>query len=401
VTARRALLAWELGGGYGHLVDLRAVARCLRAAGHACAFAVRDLGLAADVLEASLGPVLQAPVRLGQPKNPVPTQVSYSSLLHNIGFEDPHELASRIRAWRDLMRTLRTEILFADHSPIALIAARTLGIPHVALGIGFCLPPQLDPFPSFRPAMQIEPQILKDNDQQVLGELNQALALLKLKPFERLQDIFKDARKALISPAELDHYEDERPEPHLGFPIVAQGAAPEWPPGDGPKVFGYLRPSPVLEPLLEALAASPARALLRVAQVAVPALQRHARPGISIVDHAVDMQKAAQEADVFVSHGPHGAVCEFLLAGKPGLLLPIHQEQVLVTRRAVQTAAAIGLTGSAGVGSALAQLLEDTALRKAAKAFAARNSKVDRAAIVPTLVEQSLADLQRSGTARA
>ena len=39
----RVLLAWELGGNYGHLVALRALACELRRRGHECVFAVLAL----------------------------------------------------------------------------------------------------------------------------------------------------------------------------------------------------------------------------------------------------------------------------------------------------------------------------------------------------------------------
>ena len=87
--ARRVLIAWELGGGFGHVARLRPFAEQLKADGHACAFAMRNLGVAEQLLDPSLGPLYQAPVRLGDPINPVRTQVSYASLLHNIGFSNP------------------------------------------------------------------------------------------------------------------------------------------------------------------------------------------------------------------------------------------------------------------------------------------------------------------------
>jgi UDP:flavonoid glycosyltransferase YjiC (YdhE family) len=391
MTARRALLAWELGGGYGHVARLRAIARALRDAGHACAFAVRDLAPATDYVEAQLGPVLQAPVRLHQPKNPVPTQTSYASLLHNVGFENPRELAARIRAWRDLMRALRTELVFADHSPIALLAAQSLSLPCTVVGTGFTVPPLVEPFPSFRPAMKIGEEILRRNEAAVLAELNQALALLKLAPLASLRDLFGGARMAALTYAELDPYAAVRTEPQLGHPPLAQGAAVEWPAGDGPRLFGYLRPSPLLTPLLDALAATRTRALIRVSGVTAAALARYVRPGLAIVDHTVDVAGAAQTADAYVCDGAHGTVCEFLLAGKPGLLLPTHHEHLLLTRSAAALGAAVGVNAAAGVGRGLAQLLEDPSLRVAAEAFATRHRSQRRESIVPELVQRALA----------
>jgi UDP:flavonoid glycosyltransferase YjiC (YdhE family) len=354
---------------------------------------VRQVGSATNFLEPALGPVLQAPVRIAAARRPVTTQVSYASLLNNVGFDDPLELAGRIRAWRDLMRTLRTEIVFADHSPTALVAARTLAIPRTALGNGFLVPPQLAPFPSFRPAMKVGAPLLRDNETQVLATLNAALKLLSLPPLERLQDLFGGARLALLTYRELDHYPGKRPEPYLGNPLLAHGAAPQWADGKGPRLMACVRPSPALPSLMEALAASAARVLVRIGGADAASLARYKRPGLDIAEGPIDLQLAAQACDGFVSYGAHGAVCEFLLAGKPGVLVPDQQEALLLTRRAVGLGAAAGVDRGAAVGPALQRLLEDPVLHAAAQAFAARYAAQDRAAIVPKLVAEGLGAL--------
>jgi hypothetical protein len=204
----RCLLAWELGANYGHLVVLRALARELTRQGHSCVFAVRDLGDAQAFLEPSLGPLVQAPVRARPARNAVGRQLSYASLLHNAGFGEPVELAGRIRAWHALFGAFGIERVFADHSPIALVAARSAGVPALAVGNGFTLPPQLSPFPAYAP--QVPQAVLLRNESHVLKALNAALARLRLRPFELLQDVFRSARRALLSYAALDHYDVQR-----------------------------------------------------------------------------------------------------------------------------------------------------------------------------------------------
>ncbi|MCI0749440.1 MAG: hypothetical protein L0Y32_02680, partial [Nevskiales bacterium] len=314
----RVLLAWELGSNYGHLVSLRALARLLRAAGHNCSFAARQLGYAHEFLEPELGPCFQSPVRLGTGRNPVKTQASYASLLHNTGFDDPAELAGRIQAWRVLYQTLKTEYLFAEHSPVALIAAKTLGIPACNVGTGFSVPPLVAPFPSFQPKMKVPERILQHNDAEVLKELNRALERLKLGPFDTLQEALRDARPALLTYRPLDHYDLPRQEPYLGMPDYAYGDAPVWPEGKGPKVFAYLRPGAYLPPVLDALKDSTARVLLRISGVLPARLKNYRRPGLQLIDRPVNFRLAAESCDAFLNYGAHGTVAEFLLAGKPG-----------------------------------------------------------------------------------
>jgi UDP:flavonoid glycosyltransferase YjiC (YdhE family) len=388
----RVLLAWELGTGFGHLVGLRALAHELKEQGHECVFAARLLGNAQEFLEPELGPVFQAPVRIGAGKRPVKTQVSYSSLLHNTGFDDPVETAGRLEGWRNLMRVTRSQFVFAEHSPLALLAARTLQIPACYVGSGFTVPPVMTPFPSFRPRMNVPPKVLAHNDAEVLKEMNRGLARLKLAPLESLQDIFRGALPGLLSYAELDHYEVKREEPFLGMPDYSHGAAPAWPEGNAPKIFAYLRPNPGLESMMDALHKSKARVLVRLSGVPAEAIKRYLRPGLRADSKPVNFRLAAESSDAFINYGAHSTVCEFLLAGKPGVLMPDLHERVLTTRRAAQLGACVPVKGKEvqGMLAAVDRVLTDEAPRKAAQKFADDNRAIQRDEILPRLVKQAM-----------
>lgn len=388
----KVLLAWELGTGFGHLVGLRALARELRAQGHQCVFAARMLGNAHEFLEPELGPVFQAPVRLGGSRRPVKTQVSFASLLHNTGFDDPVETAGRIDGWRNLIRATGATFVFAEHSPLALLAAKTLGVPAAYVGSGFTVPPVMTPFPSFRPRMAVPETVLAHNDSEVLKELNGALARLKLVPLSALQDIFRGARPGLLSYAELDHYEVRRAEPFLGMPDYSHGAAPTWPEGQGPKIFAYLRPNPGLMSMMDALHKSKARVLVRLSGVPAESIKRYLRPGLKADNTPVNFRLAAESADAFINYGAHSTVCEFLLAGKPGVLMPDLHERVLTTRRAAQLGACVPVRGKevqAFLG-AVDRVLADDTMRKAAQKFAATYASLNRNEILPRLVKEAM-----------
>jgi UDP:flavonoid glycosyltransferase YjiC (YdhE family) len=271
-----------------------------------------------------------------------------------------------------------------------LIAARTLGLPACYVGSGFTVPPKVSPFPSFRPQMKIAEQILAHNDAEVLKELNAALARLKLAPLDTLQDVLGAAHPALLSYRPLDHYERPRPEPFLGMPDYSHGAAPRWPDGTGPKIFAYLRPSASLVPALKAIKKSPARVLLRLSGAAPADVTDHLRPGMDIVTGPVSFKLAAESCDGFVNYGAHSTVCEFLLAGKPGLLVPDLHERVLTSRRAMQMGACTGARGTedAPYEKAMEVLLNDGALKAAAEKFAKDAGAIDRDAIIPKLVSE-------------
>lgn len=384
-----ALLAWELGANLGHVAPLRLLAQHLVARGHRVSFALRELASAESMLEPGLGAVFQAPIRVGQGRNPVGQQVSYASLLHNCGFDDAIGLAARIRAWRTLMLGLKCDRVYVDHAPTALLAARTLGLPRVNFGTGFTVPPVVVPFPAYEHAPAPEGTVLQRNEQTVLSVLNVALTRLKLPSLDNLQGIFGGARNLVTGYAELDHYSVQRPESRIGLPDFSHGARPVWPEPRAPRLFAYLRPSKALPKVLEALQHSKAHVLVRIADVAPSQLAQYARPNLAIVDRPVLMREAAASCDAFINYSAHGTVTELLLAGKPGLLLPDNLERMLVARRAQALGAVliVAKPEEADFPALLTRLIEDSNLHAAAAGFSSRQRTDDRGAIVSVVAE--------------
>jgi UDP:flavonoid glycosyltransferase YjiC (YdhE family) len=387
----RVVLAWELGANLGHVAPMRAMAIQLRKLGHDCTFVARDLDSTEEYIEPTLGPVLQAPIKLGAIHNPVRVQVSYASLLHSTGFDEPRGLTGRLRAWRQILQDTRCEALFCDHSPTAVVAAHSLGIPVATSGGGFLVPPVLTPFPSFRADLKFTPEILLRNEAAVLATLNGALEKLKLPSYNSLQQPFTAATHFVLGYPETDQYEISRPEPYCGLPDFSQGLKPEWPPGDAPKIFVYLRPFKDLQAVLTALQKSSCRVIVRIASIPASKLKNFERPGMIITDQSVHMGEAARSCDAFINYASNGNTVEMLLAGKPGLLFPNHIESQITTRRVLQMGA--GLTppskGSFNVSEAIRRLVDDTALRTAAQGFAARYAKQDRSKIIPDVIDRA------------
>jgi len=157
-------------------------------------------------------------------------------------------------------------------------------------------------------------------------------------------------------------------------------------------VFAYLRPVPQLTPLLEALRDCRARVLLRASALPPAALAPYLRPGFEVVGQSLSFVQAAADCDVFLNYAPHSTVAECLVAGKPGVVMPDNQERILVATRMVQLGAGIALPGdgSANVGAALQQVLDDPTYRQAAERFSASVSHLDRSRIFPAILEDAL-----------
>src|SRR5690349_11916041 len=107
---RTVLLAWELGGGFGHTTALLHVARRLTASGFRCVAAVKNIVSAAALRSAGVE-VLQAPAwpiffERDQHKD-AQSSVTLGDTLGDGGLADPVALRALVAAWRALIALIK------------------------------------------------------------------------------------------------------------------------------------------------------------------------------------------------------------------------------------------------------------------------------------------------------
>jgi UDP:flavonoid glycosyltransferase YjiC (YdhE family) len=201
----RILLVWQLGGNLGHIMRLRTLARALRARGHHVTFAFEDTRSAAD-LRAEGFSVIQAPVLRSRGPDHPREPISYPEMLFHCGFADAPALTAAVRAWRALYRMLAPDLIVFDHAPVALLAARSIGIPRVVVGTGFCSPPRVAPMPTIRPWEDISPARLERSEERALDTANAVMRALSGEPLRYFHDLFDVEENILATLPELDHY---------------------------------------------------------------------------------------------------------------------------------------------------------------------------------------------------
>jgi UDP:flavonoid glycosyltransferase YjiC (YdhE family) len=387
----RVLLAWDWGCGYGHLGNLRAAALGLRAAGHSCVLAACYPAEAKRVFEEGL---VEAIVQAPYPQIPraAPGRaISFSSLLLSAGFDSPTGLGQRIASWAAAMDGF--DHVVTDFSPVALIAARLLGLPRTDVGMGFSAPPIERPFPVFDVWRQyrVEQDVLGSLDHLALLGLNEALETVGAAPYERLQDIYAGCQRALLTYPEMDHYGPRagNPAQYLGVPLLGRGAQGLWSSHTRPRVLAYLRPHPRLDDALAALSASRASVVLHAAEMEPDYLVPYLRPGFVVSHEPIDLPWHAQTCDAWLSYAPHGTSCEMMLAGKPGIALPDTLERQLVGMRlsAIGGTVVAPVDGAFDVSEALERALGDQRLRWAAELFRDRHRGEGREGIAERLAE--------------
>ncbi|MBK8525121.1 MAG: UDP-glucuronosyltransferase [Betaproteobacteria bacterium] len=368
----RVLFAWEMGANLGHLARSVPVADRLRGAGHGVSFAVRDTRMAAQCLGRRFSYV-QAPLitrRGGARRAPA----SYAEMLLSDGWSDHAALLGQTGAWLNFFALSRPDVLVADHAPGALLAARLAGLPSVAFGSGFEIPPAGTLMPCIRPWESIAEERLMNSEQSALKAANAVLHALNGRPLVRLADLFP-ASPVLASFPELDHYGARSDACYTGsIHGLAASSTGMWPEGEGRCVFAYLRmDQPATPAVLEALALSNVRALCVVPGAPKALVSKHATSRLQIFGQPVDMAPLLVEADAVVSYGGAGVIAESLLAGVPMVLIPSQVEQYLGAKRVDALGAGKVLESERGVlaiNAALEAVLNTPTIRGAAQQFA-------------------------------
>ncbi len=380
----RVLCAWELGQGLGHTGRLDALARWLAPRGHTVTHVLRDItGRAAvpgqQVLQA---PASHAPERPGMLSN-------YSEILLAHGFGNPALLQALVRAWGQLFELLKTDVVVADHAPVALLAARALGVHAAAVGTGFTLPPCGAAMPLLRPWLpQMQAQAAAA-DTQALQVMNHVLQVYQRPPLAQVSGLLAPGARWLCSWPELDAYEARQGDAYLGpYFDTAMGQAAQWPAGAGPKVFVYLRlDHREFVRVLELLRLMPVRALVCAPGIRDADRQAFESPRLHILATPLRLDSLG-DVDLALNYGSAAMTAAMLLAGIPQLMLPVYIEQLLHARRVEALGAGRVFHPDAPpqpLGALIAELLGNASYRNTARRFAQAHAHYSPAQVVETL----------------
>ena len=377
----RVLMTWEMGGNLGHLSRLLPIAQGLLRHGLQVLVASCDCRIAAQTMGHAGIPFIAAPHRVGLRMAGGPT-ASYAEILLREGWSDATELFGLVHAWINIWRLFRPDVVVADHSPTALLAARITGTPPVAIGTGFEIPPLEDPLP---PLPGFANEALRRGEvaeRSAIENANRVLEPLRAPELSALKELFEGAVRRLTTLPELDHYGPRSAEQYIG-PIGQSGLGSPiaWPAGAAKRVVVYLRPGvPQLTSILEALLDLDASVICYAPGVSMPQAERGHRSRRIDSHVPVDLDRLWTDADLYISYAPAGSVTASLLRGVPQLLAPAHAEAQLTAHRV--ECAGLGLTLSQtvttrGVNSVIERLLETFDYRARARTFAYRYREVD------------------------
>jgi UDP:flavonoid glycosyltransferase YjiC (YdhE family) len=395
----RVLLAWELGGGYGHVAALLPLAVKLAARGHEILFALRNVSRAEPLLGRHGFPVVQAPVALSEPRG-LPAPVSYAEILQRSGFLTAAALAARVKAWRTLFALARPDLLIANHAPTALLAAHGLPIARARFGTGFTVPPIASPMPAVLPGGTAAAERARQTEHATLDVVNRVLVDLGAPALARLADLLAADETFLCTFPELDHYPHREPARYWGPQFAdVEGDAPSWPGGDGRRIFAYLSPRFAgLERLLGNLRETDQRVLVHAPGVPAAIATRYASARVRFSPAPVRMDDVARQCDLVVCHAGHGTVAAALLGGRPLVLAPVWVEQEMTASRVVALGAGASVVPGerTSVKRLIHDVLEQPAFAAGALGFARAHADFSEAAALAAMVDRCEALARRA-----
>lgn len=396
------LIGWELGGGLGHAGRLKPLAAGLHARGHGITLWLRDLVQTERLLADLPVPRLQAPVWQHRTVGVPDPQVSLAEILLGCGYLQADHLDALVQGWLAAMRLCKADAVLVDYAPSALLAARIAGLPAASIGMGFWLPPAQSPIPAFRDWEPVAPGRLAHAEQWVLKSVNSVLQRHGAAPLSALWQLFGGDMQLLCSWPEIDHYPRAPGEvvEWLGPNFIPDaGLAPQWPPGDGPAVFAYLKSAhPDHAALLQALVDLGCRVLCYLPEVCAGLKPPVLAPNLRYASGPVALGQAFAQAALCICHAGQATLVQALLAGVPLLLLPMQAEQFLMSRQIERAGMGINaalLRRPTNFNAVLAPLLGECPQRRAAQDFARRHQGFSHAAQVQDLLDRLQALPQR------
>jgi hypothetical protein len=361
---KTVLLAWELGGGMGHITTLRRLARSLRLLNLRIVAAVKDLE-AAHLLSSDGIEIIQAPVwpsaSMSARQIAATSSASMGDILATAGLSDAEGLRGLLDAWDNVLLRFKPDLVVSHLAPAVALVTRGR-VPLILVGDGYTLPPdRIRQFPS------LHAMTPPGDEAVILDVLNGVLRARSETRLDHLPQIFSGHARLVLTFPLLDPYFALRTEPLLGPVLdhVPVAAVPK-----ERSVFVYLsRGYPLHRDIPAALSAHGPGLRIHAPDLPERQMGDLMRAGAVVDRDFAAPADALKSAALVVHFGGSGLAAEALMAGIPQLILSMQIEQWL-NGSALQSAG-LGrvieaFNPATRITSEIDNLLEDTAIVRAA-----------------------------------
>jgi hypothetical protein len=352
------LLAWELGGGLGHIGPLLRLADGLAERGYRPVLAVRNLVEPWPAWSHTRFPVMQAP--FWQPRQEDPEDsgfaAGYADILAIRGFTAPDDLMPMVQAWQSLLVVVRPAFVIGSHCPTLCVAAYG-SVPIVLIGFGFVLPPaDQETFPLLLPQQNL--LVPESKIVQTIQEVQER----RKRPFpSTLPGLFSSAERFVTVLPQLDVYKSVRTELQVG-PLEPKLSGPV-PVPSPPAFFAYLSADcRGVDVLVAGLAQAGIKGSAYIRGATGELASRLCAFGITIHETPAPLAEVLPKVSLLIHHGGVGLAQRALAAGRPQIIFPRHLEQMLNAQLVQQLGVGEYLAGELSqkaVSRIVRQVIED------------------------------------------
>lgn len=346
----KVVLVWEMGTDLGHVTRLDALARHLCERGHSVTAIFSDLREIQRIYpHPHLPPyrVLQGPSWMDRRLKLTRPPASLTEVLLSVGFYKSEIVTEKLQQWKALFASLQVDAILFDYAPAAQLAARQYAWHKINLGDPFSTPPVRSPLPLFDLNAKVSDANLMISDQRLVDVVNQALREVELAEIRYAYELSSAHKTFLLSIPELDPFAHLRTsEQYIGLlktPSIG-GLNLNWNNTPTKKVFGYLKPIyPHLKQFLQAISNLGIQGRFFIPHAPQELIDQYRQSNIEIVTRPYDISSGLEQCDLVVCHGGHSTLLHSVLNGIPALLIPLQQEQLSVTQKAMTCGLAMWL----------------------------------------------------------
>ncbi|MBU2108097.1 MAG: hypothetical protein KKC10_16085 [Alphaproteobacteria bacterium] len=317
-----ALLAWEHGSGRGHVVQLRTVAEAVQDRftfdAALCDLTFKDE--LAGLCDAVQGPWLPYSGDYRESRGS-PPRATWGEFLGDYGFLNPETLRESIAWWQGVMRECDISLVIADCAPCALMAARGLGIPAIAIGTGYLVPPaEMQEFPVLLPRYSTRIY----DEAEIVDTINSVVPEFGVPKLDRLPQVYTSSDQLAFTIGMLDPYSEWRRQPLLP-PIIGGEAEPV---SGGEEVFVYFSTRAQSSPeLIEAIGSLGVPVRVFIPGIDDEVAYGLAQRGVLVERSPVPVDLVAKRSRLLVNAAQHGTLCLGLATGIPQVAAPQQREQ--------------------------------------------------------------------------
>jgi len=378
---KRILIAWELGGGMGHVMRAAALARSFDEGGIEIAVCLADLADSPFARWPASCRIFQAPRGSRLPKT-FSGPATFAELLYSCGYDDGNQLSALVTAWDHLLEIIAPDIVLVDHAPTAQLAARINGLAVARIGSGFFAPPPVAPCPCYRSWEPVDLDRAVRAEELVLANISAIFSVRGASRPDSLAASLAPDLELLLGDPETDCYRDQRVSGSVTYlgneRSSATGPSPKWPdaaPPSAKRLFAYLKGDYQSIESVVGVLREHHSTVAYVSGCDESTARRWTSETLTISRTPLDMNRCARECDAVVCHAGAGTVPLFLEAGKPAFMLPYQAEQ-RINAMQIQALGAGAFLDPAAAKTTFQQelqlFLQDKRKTAAAQAFASQ-----------------------------